>query len=69
MRHAQAPQPGADLPWQEARLFAEVYERIKREYVDEVDDRELMERPSAAWWPRSIRTPPISTARSSRRSA
>lgn len=32
------------LPWEEARLFAEVYERIKREYVDTVDDRELMEK-------------------------
>jgi len=26
------------LPWQEASLFAEVYERIKRDYVDDVDD-------------------------------
>jgi carboxyl-terminal processing protease len=32
------------LPWEEARLFAEVYERIKREYVDTVPDRELMEK-------------------------
>jgi carboxyl-terminal processing protease len=32
------------LPWEEARLFAEVYERIKREYVDDVDDRALMEK-------------------------
>jgi carboxyl-terminal processing protease len=32
------------LPWEEARLFAEVYERIKREYVDEVDDEQLMEK-------------------------
>ena len=29
------------LPWEEARQFAEVYERIKREYVDDVDDRAL----------------------------
>jgi carboxyl-terminal processing protease len=35
---------GATLPWEEARLFAEVYERIKREYVDTVDDKELMEK-------------------------
>jgi carboxyl-terminal processing protease len=34
----------ATLPWEEARLFAEVYERIKHEYVDEVDDHELMEK-------------------------
>jgi carboxyl-terminal processing protease len=40
---AHAPAPAA-LPWEEARLFAEVYERIKREYVDEVDDHELMEK-------------------------
>ena len=37
--------PGASaLPWQEARQFAEVYDRIKREYVDEVDDHALMEK-------------------------
>jgi carboxyl-terminal processing protease len=32
------------LSWEQARLFAEVYERIKREYVDTIDDRELMEK-------------------------
>jgi carboxyl-terminal processing protease len=32
------------LPWEEARLFAEVYQRIKREYVDEVDDHALMDK-------------------------
>jgi carboxyl-terminal processing protease len=36
--------PANTLPWQQARLFAEVYERIKREYVDEVDDKQLMEK-------------------------
>jgi carboxyl-terminal processing protease len=41
---ARASPPPAALPWEEARLFAEVYERIKREYVDEVDDHELMEK-------------------------
>ena len=40
---AQPPAPAA-LPWEEARLFAEVYERIKGEYVDEVDDHALMEK-------------------------
>jgi carboxyl-terminal processing protease len=35
---------GASLPWQEASLFAEVYERIKRDYVDDVDDHALMEK-------------------------
>lgn len=37
-----AAQPG--LPWEEASLFAEVYERIKREYVHDVDDHTLMEK-------------------------
>jgi carboxyl-terminal processing protease len=34
---------GADLPWQDARLMAEVIERVKEEYVDPVDDHELMQ--------------------------
>jgi carboxyl-terminal processing protease len=44
--NAQAQPAGNSngLPWEEARLFAEVYERIKREYVDEVDDHALMEK-------------------------
>jgi carboxyl-terminal processing protease len=44
---AQAKTAGnssAALPWEEARLFAEVYERIKREYVDDVDDHALMDK-------------------------
>jgi carboxyl-terminal processing protease len=32
------------LPWVEASFFAEVYERIKRDYVDDVDDHTLMEK-------------------------
>jgi carboxyl-terminal processing protease len=40
---AQA-QSSTNLPWEEARQFAEVYERIKREYVDQVDDHALMEK-------------------------
>ncbi len=31
------------LPWEEARLLAEVMERVKRDYVDAVDDERLME--------------------------
>jgi carboxyl-terminal processing protease len=31
------------LPWAEARLLAEVIERVKRDYVDRVDDHELIE--------------------------
>jgi carboxyl-terminal processing protease len=35
---------GADsLPWEEVRLLAEVIERVKRDYVDRVDDHELIE--------------------------
>jgi carboxyl-terminal processing protease len=41
---AQVTPPADSLPWEEARLFAEVYERIKREYVDEMDNHELMEK-------------------------
>jgi carboxyl-terminal processing protease len=40
----QAAVKPAALPWEEARLFAEVYERIKREYVDDVDDHALMDK-------------------------
>jgi carboxyl-terminal processing protease len=31
------------LPWEDARLFAEVMERVKRDYVDLVDDQILIE--------------------------
>jgi carboxyl-terminal processing protease len=43
-RREDLPKSPATLPWEQARLFAEVYERIKREYVDDVDDKELMEK-------------------------
>ena len=33
----------ATLPWQQARLFAEVYEHIKHDYVDQESDRKLMD--------------------------
>lgn len=32
-----------DLTWEQARLFAEVMERVKRDYVDPIDDRTLVE--------------------------
>ncbi len=32
-----------DLSWEQARLFAEVMERVKREYVDPIDDAQLLE--------------------------
>ena len=31
------------LPWEEAHLFAEVFDRIKRDYVDSEDDHKLVE--------------------------
>jgi carboxyl-terminal processing protease len=34
---------GSDLPWQDARLMAEVIGRVKEEYVDPVDDHQLMQ--------------------------
>jgi carboxyl-terminal processing protease len=43
-RPVHRPVSGTGLPWQEASLFAEVYERIKRDYVDDVDDHALMEK-------------------------
>ncbi len=41
---AKADSVPAALPWEEARQFAEVFERIKREYVDDVDDHALMDK-------------------------
>jgi len=35
--------PGQDVPWQDARLLAEVLERVEREYVDPVDDHRLLQ--------------------------
>ena len=41
---AAARQSGVDgMPWEDARRLAEILERVKLEYVDEVDDHELME--------------------------
>ncbi|PRY64710.1 carboxyl-terminal processing protease [Vreelandella songnenensis] len=37
-----ANQASADLPLEEIQTFAEVFERIKRGYVEEVDDRTLL---------------------------
>jgi carboxyl-terminal processing protease len=31
------------VPWQDARLLAEVLERVEREYVDPVDDHQLLQ--------------------------
>jgi carboxyl-terminal processing protease len=39
-KEAPAAEP---LPWQDARLLAEVLERVKDDYVDKVNDHDLME--------------------------
>ena len=39
----EAPEPDTTLPVEELRLFAEVFERIKKDYVEPVDDRTLLE--------------------------
>ena len=38
-----APDKPDDLTWEQARLFAEVMERIKQDYVEPIDDRALVE--------------------------
>ena len=39
-RHAV---PAKELSWEQARLFAEVMERVKSDYVDPIEDAELLE--------------------------
>ena len=34
---------GADLPWADARMLAEVLERVKHDYVNPVDDHQLLQ--------------------------
>ncbi|MFI4868921.1 MAG: S41 family peptidase [Steroidobacterales bacterium] len=34
---------GADLPWKDARLLAEVIQRVRENYVDPVDDHQLIQ--------------------------
>jgi carboxyl-terminal processing protease len=34
---------GADLPWQDAHMLAAVLERVKHDYVDPVDDHQLLQ--------------------------
>ncbi len=70
--HASRPVDGTALPWQEASLFAEVYERIKRDYVDDVDDHGLMEKALRGMVARRSASPrwapiPASASRSSPR--
>jgi carboxyl-terminal processing protease len=40
---ADKPALGADMPWQDARVLAEVLERVKRDYVNPVDDHQLLQ--------------------------
>ena len=40
---AQKDAPSETLPWEEARLLAEVLERVRLEYVDSVEDTQLIE--------------------------
>lgn len=42
LNQQQSPLPD-DLTWEQARLFAEVMERVKHDYVDAVDDQQLVE--------------------------
>ena len=42
LSHRPPPQP-ADAALEQARLLAEVMERVKRDYVEPIDDRELLE--------------------------
>jgi carboxyl-terminal processing protease len=39
----KSPAVGQDVPWQDARLLAEVLERVEREYVEPVDDHQLLQ--------------------------
>jgi carboxyl-terminal processing protease len=40
---ADKPGLGADLPWTDARMLAEVLERVKHDYVNPVDDHQLLQ--------------------------
>jgi carboxyl-terminal processing protease len=37
------PELGADMPWQDAHVLAEVLERVKQDYVNPVDDHQLLQ--------------------------
>jgi carboxyl-terminal processing protease len=37
------PAPGKDLPWQDAHMLAEVLDRVEHEYVNPVDDHQLLQ--------------------------
>jgi carboxyl-terminal processing protease len=37
------PAPGKEVPWQDAHMFAEVLDRVEHDYVDPVDDHQLLQ--------------------------
>jgi carboxyl-terminal processing protease len=39
----KAPMPSSEIPWQDARVLAEVLERVKHDYVNPVDDHQLLQ--------------------------
>lgn len=41
--HKRDSSQSKELSWEQARLFAEVMERVKRDYVEPIDDAELLE--------------------------
>jgi carboxyl-terminal processing protease len=42
VRADKPAEPGNDLPWADARTLADVIERVKRDYVNPVDDHQLL---------------------------
>lgn len=40
---SERPKSKEELSWEQAQLFAEVLERVKRDYVEPIDDAELLE--------------------------
>ena len=40
---ASTEEPRAELPLNEVRVFVDIFDRIKKAYVEEVDDRTLLE--------------------------
>jgi carboxyl-terminal processing protease len=40
---ADKPAPGSDIPWQDAHMLAAVLERVKHDYVNPVDDHQLLQ--------------------------
>jgi carboxyl-terminal processing protease len=43
------PEPESALPWRDAHVLAEVFERVRTDYVDPVDDHKLMQDAIRGW--------------------